>query len=167
MAHSLLRRKLRMNRKGYSALIATIIMVLVILYMYFSVMMFSLNRNEDFQDVVSRSAQLDADRTAEQVTMADVAITESGQPGQLLVTCTLTNSGSVPVQMARIWIQDKSLAQNNVGNAALLATPVLLQSGSTIVVTFPPVTVSGAVSTDQFFVWIITFRGNSFSITVN
>lgn len=156
-----------MDRKGYSALIATIFMVLVILFLYFNVFMFSLNRNTDFQDVVSRSEQLDADRNAEQVTITGIIITQGGQTGQLIVTCTLVNNGSVPVQMARLWVQDKSLPQNNVGNVALLTPPIALQPGSSVHETFPPVTISGSSVSDSFYLWLVTFRGNLYSKTVN
>jgi len=156
-----------MDRKGYSALIATIFMVLVVLFLYFNVFMFTLNRDTDFQDVISRSEQLDADRNAEQVTITDVVITQDSQSGQLLITCMLVNNGSVPVQMARLWVQDNDLGQNNVGNVALFTPPILLQLGSRVRETFPPVTINGASASDKFYVWLVTFRGNSFSTTVN
>lgn len=166
-ARLLRRRKLRMNRKGYSGIIATIIMVLVILYFYFSVAMFSLNRDKDLQDVTARSTQLDADRNAEKVTITNVTITQGPQPGQLIVTCTLLNSGPVPIQLARLWLKDKSLTQNNVGNVPLATTPVAIQPGSSLQQTFPPITIQGSSTSDSFFLWIITFRGNSFSQIAN
>lgn len=161
IAHSSCRKRLRTNRKGYSAIIATIIMVLVILYFYFNVMMFSLNRDEDLQDVVSRTAQLDADRNAEKVTITDIAVAAQG--GQLTVTCTLVNTGAVPIQMARLWLEDKTLPQSSIGNVALMTSPVLLQPGARILHTFPPVTIQGSSASDQFYLWLVTFRGNSFS----
>lgn len=165
--HSSYRKRLHRNRKGYSAIIATIIMVLIILYLYFNVSMFALNRDRDFQDMTSRSQQLDADRNAEQLLISDIIIDQGGQPGQIAVTCTLTNTGTVPVQMARLWVKDNSSPQNNVGNVALLTPPVLLQPGGSITRTFPPVTLVGALASDSFYIWLVTFRGNSFSRTAN
>lgn len=165
--HSSYHKKLRPNRKGYSTILGTIIMVLIILYFVFNVMMFNLNRDEDFQDVISRSVQLDADRTAEKVTISDVVITQGTQSWQLIITCTLTNNGTVPIQMARLWLKDKNLTQNNVGNVALTTPPVLLQPGSIIRTTFPQVTIQGSSTSNSFYLWLVTFRGNSFPQTVN
>ena len=140
-------------------------MVLVILFFYFNVYMFSLNRDMDFQDVIARSEQLDADRNAEQVTITNVVMTQSS--GQIYITCILVNNGSVPIQMARLWVQDNSLPQHNVVNLALITQPVLLQPGSRVVETCPPFFIEGAQYSDQFYLWFVTFRGNTFSITVN
>lgn len=99
MAHSSSRKKLRINRKGYSAIIGTIFMVLIILFLYFNVFTFSLNRNTDFQDVISRSEQLDADRNAEQITITNSFLTFPS--GQIKLYCTLSNNGTVPVQLGK------------------------------------------------------------------
>lgn len=165
MVHSSRRRKPWANRKGYSALLATIFMVLVVLYLYFNVFMFTLNRDTDFQDAVSRSQQLDADRNDEIVTITDASIIRLIPTGQLFLRCTLTNNGSVPVQMARLWVQDKT--RNTIGNVTLSNSLVLLQLGSSRVSQlFPPVSLGTVSASDSFYVWFVTFRGNSFSQTV-
>ena len=164
-AHSSCHKSFRMNRKGYSAIIGTIFMVLIILFLYFNVFTFSLNRNTDFQDVISRSEQLDADRNAEQLTISNVVVNQS-QTNQIIVRCTLVNTGSVPIQMARLWVQDNSLSQNNVGTVGLLTPIIALEPGSITQVVFPAVTISGALSTHSFYFWLVTFRGNLFSKTV-
>ncbi len=140
-------------------------MVLIILFLYFNVFTFSLNRNTDFQDVISRSEQLDADRNAEQIRIIYPATT--GIDGQIVVSCTLINTGSVSVQLARLWIQDKNLTQNNVGSISLTAQSIALQPGSSRMVTFNTININGAASTHTFYLWIVTLRGNVFSIFIN
>jgi hypothetical protein len=151
-----------MNRKGYSALIATIFMVLIVLFLYFNVFTFSLNRDKDFQDIISRSQQLDADRNAEQITITDVVVTQDGS-GQIYITCVLVNNGSVPVQLARLWVHDNDLLQPNIANVELSTQSILLQQGSSVPAQFPPISIQGASYSDEFYMWLVTFRGNSFS----
>ena len=166
-AHSSPHRKLISSHKGYAGIIAAIIMVLIILYFYSTVAMFSLSRDKDLQDITARSAQLDVDRDAEKVAITSVTITQGPQAGQLTVTCTLENSGPVPVQLARLWLKDESLTQNNIGNVPLASIPVTIQPGGRIQQTFPPVAMQGSSPSDTFFLWIITFRGNSLSQITN
>lgn len=141
-------------------------MVLIVLFLYFNVFTFSLNRNTDFQDVISRAQQLDADRNAEQITITDARI-QVAQGGQVIVSCTLTNVGSVPVQLARLWVQDNNLAHDNVGSVGLTNSPIALQPGGTVRATFAAVGIPDALVSHSFYFWFVTFRGNLFSATYN
>jgi flagellin-like protein len=146
------------NRKGYSALIGTIIMVLVVVFLYFNVYLYTLDRNKDFQDVVSRSQQLDADRTSEKVTISSANYTNGGG-GAIVINCTLINSGSVPTQIVRLWLQDTSIPAPNVGNSSLLSGNFVLQPGVTKFQNFS-VLLPGASSSDSFALRLVTSRAN-------
>ena len=68
-------------------------MVLIVVFFYFNVYLYTLDRNKDFQDVVSRSQQLDADRGSEEATILNAACGDGGG-GSIIITFTLINSGS-------------------------------------------------------------------------
>ena len=150
--------KFTRNRKGYAGLIATIIMVLIILYFYFNVYQFTLNRNADLQDVTSRSMQLDADQTTEQVIISSANY--SAAADQVTVDSEIDNLGPIPVQIVRLWVTD--LTTGTIGN---VSTGFVLQSDSSIIGSWTvslPGTLSGET---QFAMRIITGRGNVISPT--
>ncbi len=153
------------NRRGYAALIATIIMVLVVVFLYFNVYLYTLDRNRDFQDVTSRSQQLDADRNSEKVTVLDASCTNGGGDS-IVITCTLVNSGSVPTQIVRLWLQDNSFPAPNVGTVDLRSGNIILQPGVTKSQTFI-VVLSGASSADSFALRLVTSRANIVTANIN
>lgn len=139
---------------------ATIIMVLVVMFLFYNVYMFMHARDADYQNVVGRSQQLDADRAAESLKIQSVSkIGGSGFP--IVVTCTLKNDGSVPIQVVRLWLKDSATSSMTAVNVSLLSQNVVLQPGASTLQIFPPVTVPGALSSDAFTLTLVTSRGNS------
>jgi hypothetical protein len=169
MEHSWCHRRLLRNRKGFSTLIATIFMVLILLFFYFNVATFALNRNTDFQDVVSRSQQLDADRNAEHVTTLRGSSTPGGLgPGQLRFSCQFINDGSVSIQMVRVWVQDyQASGQVTISSFSLSSQQmqIVLEPGIRVTKNID-VTIPGSRSSDSFSLWFITSRGNVVSILI-
>jgi hypothetical protein len=168
MERLLCHRRFLRNRKGFSTLIATIFMVLIILFFYFNVATFALNRNTDFQDAVSRSQQLDADRNAEHITIFGVSPSGGLNPGQLRFSATLINDGSVSVQFVRVWIQDYQLSGQVVISSFSLRSQqmqIVLEPGSRVIRNID-VTIPGARSYDSFSLWFITSRDNVVSAVV-
>lgn len=156
--HSSLRNRIIRDRRGYSALIGTIIMILVVMFLFYNVYMFSLSRDADYQNIVSRSQQLDADRDAEKLTIQTATITGGGA-FPFFIKCTLQNSGSVPIQVVRLWFKDLSATPAIVASLSVLSQNVVLQPGSLSNQTFT-VTLSGALPTDFFSVTLISSRAN-------
>jgi hypothetical protein len=136
------------DRKGYSGLIATIFMVLVVIYLYTSVFSVIQDQNLNFQDATSQSQQIDADRNAEKITISDVTYS----PDQ--ITFTIKNNGPIPVQIVRLW------AQNSTETAKGYALPMVLASGKVILDL--NVEIVGVPTGDVNF-WLVTSRGNLFS----
>ncbi len=158
MDHLLRHSRIIRDRRGFSALIGTIILVLVVMFLFYNVYMFSQSRDADYQDIVSRSQQLDADRNGEELTIQTATVTGGGAV-PFVVRCTLLNSGSVPVQVVRLWFKDLTAAPAIVTSVSLLSQKVVLQPGSISNQTFT-VTLSGALPTDFFSVTLISSRAN-------
>ncbi len=166
MARSLRRKSIIRNRRGYSALIATIIMVLVVMFLFYNVYLFMMNRDTDLQNVISRSQQLDADRNAETLTILNTA-TSGGSGFPVVVTCTLVNSGSVPVQVVRLWLKDlNSMSNLPAVTISLMNQNVVLQPGASTLRSFQ-VSMPGAFSSDTFALTLVSSRGNSLTRRIN
>ena len=160
-AHSLRLNHLIRNRRGFSAVIATIFMVLVVLFLYFNVFMFIQNQDIKFQDAISQSQQLDVDRNAERVTIANIQPAVIGSD-QVTITCTFINNSSLPVKITRVWIKD--LVTGNVGNSTLSPLPLVLSPGEiTVPQTF---TVSIQSPSGWFYLQFVTSRGNLVSSNI-
>jgi hypothetical protein len=154
------------NRRGYSALLATIIMVLVVMFLFYNVYMFMLNRDTDLQNIISRSQQLDADRSAEILTILNPTIT-GGNGLPIIVACTLVNNGSVPIQVVRLWLKDLNPISNLPAvTASLMTQNVVLQPGASTLRSFQ-VTLPGAFASDTFALTLVSSRGNSFTTRIN
>ncbi len=152
----LLRRHMR-NRKGFSTIIATIFLVLVVLFLYFNVFMFIQNQDTKFQDIISQSQQLDADRNVECLTITSPAISIAAL-NQVNVACTIINNSSLPVKITRVWLKD--INTNDVGYSDLLSLSI--GPGTTKNVDFQ-VNLLNASPTDNYHMDLVTFRGNLFS----
>jgi hypothetical protein len=154
------------NRRGYSALIATIIMVLVVLFLYFNVFMLSVNRNTDYQDVVTRSNQLDADKRTEQMSISVSATARAIVGSTYKVSCYVTDTGSLPVKVVRVWV--RGLQQGEISYP--VSAPNVLQAGDRIdVLANINVLVSGSYLNNpntKITITVVTSRGNVMSTLV-
>ena len=107
-------KRFNRNRKGYSGIIATIFMVLILIFMIFNVYMFTQQRNTDFQDTVSIVNQMHNERDSEQLVLLDWSNDTNGN--QITVSGTIQNIGPVSVEIIRLWIQSvKGLTQIESG----------------------------------------------------
>jgi hypothetical protein len=140
-------------------------MVLIVVFFYFNVYLYTLDRNKDFQDVVSRSQQLDADRGSEEATILNAACGDGGG-GSIIITFTLINSGSVPIQIVRLWLQDLSTSPPIIGNMGLLSQNIVLQSGTREPQSFILV-LPGALADHSFTLRLVTTRSNLIMATIN
>ena len=175
MARSQL-RSLRRSSKGFSTVVATIFMVLAVLFLYFNVFMFMQNQNVRFQDALSQSQQLDADRIAEigQVTILGSSVDHNGyidpklktwvDTDELVFTCTIVNNGQLPISLQRLWVMDSQSPKSNSTNSSPF--PILLRSGQQIDrLTLRIVLPGSAYESGMVRFRFITSRGNEFGST--
>ena len=151
-------KRLMGNRKGFSAIIGTIFLVLVVMFLYFNVFMFIQKQDTKFQDVVSQSAQLDADQGVEAryLNASFAVVTGSGNTRTL--TCTLENDGPLPTLIVRVWIKN-DLNPSLFSTVDLKPFSIVLQPGASLDKTFQ-FNMTGAPTSNQFSLFFVTSRGN-------
>jgi hypothetical protein len=141
-------------------MIGTIFMVLVVLFLYFNVYIFIQNQDTSFQDAISQSQQLDADRSMEKVSIASPmqtpTITETG----VIVTCSITNNSPFPIKITRLWIKD--LSTNSLSETDSSPLPLVFASGQTLPESF---TVPLQNAQGPFYLEFVTSRGNLLTVT--
>jgi hypothetical protein len=143
----------------------TIIMILVAMFLFYNVYMFTVNRDMDYQNIVIRSQQMDADRATETLTIVSPGTT-GGNGVPIVVTLTLVNGGSVPIQVVRLWLKDLTSGHEGFATISLLSLNVALQPGSSTIQSFN-VPLSGAFASDTFALTLVSSRGNSVTRRIN
>ncbi len=138
-------------------------MVLIVMFLFFTVYMNMLSRDKDYQDAVIRSNQLDLNKATEQKsTTANLTKVQSG--GVWYLKCYISNSGSTPVRIVRVWITNY-YNQGQVGNVAF-STPLTIAPGETnreILGSQTPISVPTPDHTYSYAVSVVTSMGNLLS----
>lgn len=155
MAHFRVKsRRIRARaRTGYAGIISAIFLVLIILFFYFNVYTFMVNRNAAFQDTTSQVAQMTMDQSQEQITISNATSTLLN--GALCVKCTISNNCMLSVQVVRLWM-----------NATSSPESIVLQPGEILTSAPFPVSIASAHINDTIILRFVTARGNIFSATV-
>lgn len=138
------------NRKGYSGIIATIFMVLVVLFLIFNVQMFMLNRDAALQDTIGQSMQLEADTSVEQLMFISQSATANGN--QATVSWQMKNTSPIPIELVSLWVQGSSTAYGTTSVSIVLGPGESDTSSRTV-------TLNDAFSGSCIF-WFVTSRGN-------
>jgi hypothetical protein len=162
--------KLTGSSKGFSSVIGTIFMVLLVLTSITGVFLWTLYQNTLYNYAVRGQNQQELDVRNENV-VANGNYSVSG--GKVSVIANLTNAGPVTAQIVNVWVFDTSKQtygfNNSVANkpwANLSWTT--LKAGQVLKFTSnnaTKVTVPNAVSGDSFSIWFVTARGNTVPLT--
>ncbi|MGD0451800.1 MAG: hypothetical protein ABSA79_12195, partial [Candidatus Bathyarchaeia archaeon] len=157
--------KLRRNKKGIGTVFAMVFFLLIVMVVFASFMII-LNRNTGLEQTVTQARQLDQDKANEQITINGQANYASANTVTVSILM-LNNTGTVPVQLIRLWVQDIPPNGNigNIGNLSL-ANPqsnIILAPGGNWSGSFS-VIVPGSGSGDSFRFWFETARGNQFTL---
>jgi hypothetical protein len=153
---------LKRNNKGIGTVFGMVFFLLIVMVVFASFIIV-LTQNTGFEQTTVQAKQLDLDRYAELQTMS-VANPETAVNNHLVyVSCTITNNGTLPTELVRLWIRD--ITQNTTGNTELSPSIMLQPGSSTNYFNFSYVANSQIY--DQFSFWFITTRGNIISAYPN
>ena len=148
----------RSNRRGIGTVFGMIFFILIVVLVMASLIVI-LNQNTGLEQTTVQAKQLDLDRYTELQTVSINNPETAVLNGVVYLSCTVSDNGTLPVQLDRLWIRDVSTG--TTGNIALTPS-VVLQPGSNSYF-FKYLAVAGSSYSDQFIIWFITARGNTIS----
>jgi hypothetical protein len=148
----------RNNKKGIGTVFGMVFFLLIVMVVFASFVVI-LNQNTGLEQTVMQTRQMDNNRANEQLTITGQA-TYSGADS-VAVNCILNNTGTLPVQVVRLWVKDQT--NGNTGNLSFSSQNIIISQGSNWTRIFP-VTVPEAASDHIFRFWFETSRGNQFTL---
>jgi hypothetical protein len=154
-------RNFRNSRKGIGTIFAMVFFLLIVMLVFASFMII-LNQNTGLEQTIIQSRQMDNDRAKEQLTISlqsSLDLYSDGGSNSLVVNCILNNTGTVPIILKHLWVQDNTT--NTVGDLALLLN---IPQGDSTNYSSDPILFPSAVQTDQLIFWFVTARGNQFTL---
>jgi len=152
-------RKLIANSKGFSSVIGTTFMVLVMMFLSTSVFLWTLSQNTLYNEAVRARNQEESDRRNENVVAVSGNYSVSGN--EVTVNVMLRNAGSVAAQIINLWVLDTDPSNRRYANKSLNLN--LNPGNVTNLVESSPLTVTipGANASHNFASWFVTGRGNT------
>ena len=151
-------RKLTANSKGFSSVVGTVFMVLVMMFLSTSVFLWTLSQNTLYNQELKEKNQLELDRLNERVTATGVNYTMSGD--DISVQVELENNSPMTVRITTLWVMDTTEQTYGFNDTLDLN----LKPGETASLTggnSVNVAIEEADSTDTFNSWFMTTRGNA------
>jgi hypothetical protein len=156
-----LHHNLHRNNKGIGTVFGMVFFLLIVMVVFASFMVI-LNQNTGLDQTVMQTRQMDSDKANEQLTITQLAnanLYTNIRANSVTVNCNVTNTGTIPVQLKRLWFEDTS--NYKTGNLLISNPNIIIQQGGNWTCNMP-VTVIGALSNDTFIFWFETARGNQF-----
>ena len=150
--------KLIADSKGFSAVIGTVFMVLVMMFLSTSVFLWTLSQNTLYNQELKEKNQVELDRLNERVTAFGVNYT--GSSGTISVQVALENNGASAVQITTLWVMDATVKKYGFNDTLDLN----LKPGNKTYLTGEnavDVNIADANATDTLNSWFVTTRGNT------
>lgn len=141
------------NSKGFSSVIGTTFMVLVMMFLGTSVFLWTLSQNTMYNEAVRARNQEEADRRSENVVALSGHYSVSGS--NVTVTVVLKNAGSVAAELINLWVID-----TNQSKYAYHPLSLNLNPGDIKPVAYT-VTILDTSANNTFVSWFVTARGNT------
>ncbi len=146
-------RELAVNSKGFSSVIGTTFMVLVMMFLGTSVFLWTLSQNTLYNEAVRTTNQEEMDRINEGVVALGGNYSVSGD--SVTVLAVLKNTGSVTAQLINLWVLD-----TNQSKYANKLVNLNLNPGDIEPVMYA-VLIPEAHVNHTFVSWFVTARGNT------
>ncbi len=158
---SLLKKSIKKNSRGVSGILATIFLVIIILFLYSQVYIFIQNENARFEAGAREANQMDVDSDQEKLSFSNLIYVN--EEDKVCLQTQVTNEGPVSVEIVTLWIVDlttQNYGYNDTINFYLEVGKTLELTGSNA----PLVSIEDLSSSSKFTSWFITARGNRISI---
>jgi len=165
--------KLTGNSRGFSSVIGTIFMVLMVMTSIAGVFLSTLYQNKLYNDAVKGQNQQELDARNENVVAKGNYSVSTTTHVVTVGPANLTNAGPVAAQIVNVWVFDTSKQtygfNNSVANKPWAnLTWTTLKAGQVLKFTSnnaTKVTVPNATQGDSFNIWFVTARGNTVPLT--
>jgi hypothetical protein len=150
-------RKLKADFKGFSSVIGTIFMVLIVLVLISNVFLWVLSQNTEYFRAMRERNQLELDRLNERLTAENATYT--GSEGVIFIEVDVRNECPLFVNLTSLWVFDVNVRKSGVNdtlNICLKPGEKSSLRGSKAI----KVEISGSDPSHIFNSWFITSRGN-------
>ena len=142
---------------------------MLIVMVVFASFMVILNQNLNLEQTAIKTRQMDDDSAREQLrifpTQGNTEFFMNIDSDSVTVDCTINNTGTLPVQVVRLWVEDQSQSPMATGSALIPSTQSVIQQGQ---VKAYPITVNIHISDlSKTIFWFVTARGNQFNQYTN
>lgn len=147
----------RKNSKGISNILATIFLVIIVLFLYSQVYIFMQNENARYEAGAREANQMDVDLVQEKLTFSNLSYIIEGD--MVHVEIIVTNEGPVSVEVITLWIVDSTTQRygyNDLINLYLKVGETLDLTGSNAL----SVSIEDPSASSEFTSWFVTTRGN-------
>lgn len=163
-----LRHEFKRNRKGVASIFAMVFFLLIVIIVFASFVVV-LNRTTTLEQTLTQTRQVDLDKGDEQLIVssqnADDFFDIDANDKTVTVNCMLSNTGTLPVEVVRLWVQD--VTQPDVASSPISSTDGTVADGQ-VKAFSGTVTFSSAIqNNEKFQFWFISARGNQFSFETN
>jgi len=145
--------------KGVSTVIGTVFLMLIIFMVATNVLLWTFSQGAEYTQVVQDENQKNVDRLSENVVASGANYSVSGN--EVTLEVTVTNAGSVAVQVVNLWVFDTDPSNQEFTNKSLNLN---LNPGQVSELRGPnalTVTIPGADPSHIFVSWFVTARGNT------
>lgn len=151
------RKQIYRKSRGAYTIIASIFLVLVVLFISSSIFIRITNKNSLYYQEIGAQAQEDSEKIQE--TLFTSHVIYFVEYDKVLLSCSVRNDCSYVIQILNLWIHDTTIKKhgyNKTININLKPGETIVFNGSSAL----SVTIEGSDLSHNFMSWFVTARGN-------